>query len=468
MNTLPMVKVAATALILGTTMVGCSMDGFAQRPSAASSSRAQQMAASAAAAATKAMAKKQALKAVTLAEVAVTNAPRDAGYRTLLGQAYLGAGRFQSAEQSFADALTLDPERERAALNLALAQVALGKREAALATLADYRDKLPATDYGLALALAGNTEEAVRVLEFATRAPDATAKTRQNLALAYAMAGKWANARVTAVQDLSPDEADARIAGWASFVKPAGSWDQVASLLGVKPAVDNGMPVALALATTSTTQMASQSAISVPSDSPTEAMPAATDAAPAADAPAFETTTQPRSDGAIAVPTAEAAPAPRPAVEMAPVAVAVAPSQPAVAPVETAPTIKADPRPLKQAAAAPRMAAMRPAVATRVASGGKFVVQLGAFASATGAERAWTRATGQLDLAAYSPINGSFRRANANLVRLAVGGLATRSDADQLCARIRNMGSPCFVRLQSGDTPARWAQKKSPVRVATR
>jgi thioredoxin-like negative regulator of GroEL len=80
------------------------------------------------------------------------------------------AGRFASAEQSFRDAITLDPAPGRTMLNLALAEIALGRKEAAQSTLAQARGAVADADYGLALALAGDTKGAVAVLEGA--APD--------------------------------------------------------------------------------------------------------------------------------------------------------------------------------------------------------------------------------------------------------------------------------------------------------
>src|SRR5690349_3032059 len=44
-------------------------------------------------------------EAVSLAERAVERSPTDAAFRSLLGNAYLSAGRFRSAEAAFADAL---------------------------------------------------------------------------------------------------------------------------------------------------------------------------------------------------------------------------------------------------------------------------------------------------------------------------------------------------------------------------
>ena len=290
MNTISIAKLAASALVLSTTMIGCSMSGTAERPGAVSDGQSAKMAAVAANRASKALGKKQIDRAVALAEAAVEAQPRDAGYRMLLGQVYLSAGRFQSAQQSFADTLTLDPEREKAALNLALTQIALGKPDAAKSTLSDYRDKLPAADFGLAIALAGDAEEAVRVLEFATRAPDANATTRQNLALAYALAGKWNNARVMAVQDLTAEDADARITQWAQFARPGGAPSQVAALLGTQPNADAGQPTRLALAPMASPVQAAAAEVDIPPVAPAEPESATVAAASAV---AYETPVEP-------------------------------------------------------------------------------------------------------------------------------------------------------------------------------
>lgn len=456
MNSTSTLRLTASALVFGTMMMAGTVTGQAQGATSVSDAKAARQAVSFAQRATKALAKKKATKAVLLAENAVAFAPRDANYRMLLGQAYLAAGRFQSAEQTFSDTLTLSPERERAALNLALAQTALGKGEAAQATLADYRDKLPAADFGLALALAGNSTEAVRVLEFAARAPDADAKTRQNLALAYALAGKWTNAKVMAVQDITPDEADARLATWAGFARPGGGSMQVASLLGVKPVADGGQPTRLALAT-----------------------PAAPVAVAALEAPA--PVAEPVAPEPVAVAVVDTTPAFETLV--APVAPVVVAPVVVATPVKAAPApalIRAEPRPVRQAVVPPSQPAKvvrtavvnRPAVAIKAAAfrpakGGQFVVQLGAFQNASFAERAWNRVSGRVSLTNYEAINGAAKVRNANLVRVSVGNFATRADADKMCARIKQTGNVCFVRVQSGDAPARWAQKHT-FKVASR
>ena len=56
-----------------------------------------------------------------------------------------------------------------------------------------------------------------------------------------------------AAQDISPDLVDARVQQWMALAKPAHSYDQVASLVGVSPAAaDPGQPVRLALNADST------------------------------------------------------------------------------------------------------------------------------------------------------------------------------------------------------------------------
>ena len=441
-------RLIASALVVGSSMMLASVSGQAQGADAGSETRVVREAQSFAVRASKALVKKNAVKAAALAERAVELEGRNADYRMLLGQTYLAAGRFQSAEQAFADTLTLNPEKERAALNLSLAQVALGKYIAAQSTLADYRDKLAAADFGLALALAGNPQEAVQILEFATRAPDATAKTRQNLALAYALAGKWTNAKVMAVQDITPDEADARLAVWAGFARPGGGPAQVAALLGVKPAADSGLPTRLALS--SPAAAVAVAAVEVPAVQSVEAPVAIADTTPT-----FET------------------PAPAEPAKVQPVVVAAAPApaliradpQPARQAVKSSPQRTVSAKPAMKPVAAP-VGPLRNASVQRTKSG-KFVVQLGAFQTAASAQRAWNRISSRVDLSNYEATNGATKLRNASLVRVSVGSFGQRADADRMCARIKKTGNVCFVRVQEGDAPARWAQNNS-FKVASR
>jgi len=200
-----------------------------------------------AAEAQKALSSGQVDKAIELAEALVAANPREASYRALLGQAYLRAGRFESSAQALNDAMKLGDNSSRTALSLALANVGQGKNREAVAILDDWRDAIPAADLGLAYALAGETNRGVAILSDALRAGDNTPKLRQNLAYAFALDGRWREARLMVSQDVPAGQVDARLSDWASKAKPEDGRVRVASLIGAPNRQDSGMPTALAL-----------------------------------------------------------------------------------------------------------------------------------------------------------------------------------------------------------------------------
>ncbi len=455
------IKIAVSGLALGMSLTGGQATNVTPSTSSAEAKQLQ-VAAEAAAKASVALAAQNYRNAIRFGETAVEFAPRNASYRMMLGQAYLGAGRFASAETSFSDTLTLMPDNGRAALNLALTEIAQGKRDQAISTLADYRAKLAVSDYGLAVGLAGDVQSAIVTLEGAIRGGDTDAKTRQNLALSYALAGRWADARVMAMQDLSGNDVNDRIAQWATFVRPASSYDQVASLLGVRPVPDSGQPTRLALN-------------------------GFVDMAVAAAEPAPVSADQPPVETARTVPVAET-PAVVAPVTMAQSAVAGMVMEERREVVQALPpvyemnnrTIADVARPTKQIvkpAALPRPAisgaVVQPKRIVRSVEAGRFVVQLGAFENAMVSRDAWKRLSSRYALANFDPANSAVKVSGATFVRLSVGGFETRADANRVCTRIRAAGGTCFVRGVLGDAPAHWAQRATsksskPVRIAAR
>lgn len=423
----------AAALLTGATLAG----GIAATASIDTGNPAR--AASEAKTARKALDRHDADKAIARAESAVALDPRNAGYRTLLGQAYLAAGRFPSAVSALGDALSLDPASGTAALHLALAQIAVGQWDAARETL-NTHDAIPGRDRGLAYALAGDPGTAVAVLTQAARGPDADAKTRQNLALSLALAGRWNEAKAVASFDMSPADVDARMAQWAAFATPTGAADQVAALLGVVPVEDTGQPVRLALSTTTPNRVAVAQAVS-PADSLPQSQVA--DVAP----PAIE--------------VAEIAVGSAPGVVFAPrreIVQALPAPRPMQVPTATA-AVRAPKAPLSVDAPARPMVAWTPAR-------GDFYVQLGAFENAAVAEDAWNRLSHRIAaLEAHTPTGAKIASGGQNFYRLAVGGFA-RGDADALCRKVRAGGGRCFVRAGAGDTVAAWA--KAGVQLAMR
>lgn len=432
-----------SALVLGGTMVGCTATGnhlaTASDRAAARTAKAAHRDAEKAA---RALAQRDPA-AVAFAESAVSQAPRDAGYRLLLGQGYMQAGRFASARDTYADVLQLMPDNGKAALNLALAQIATGDWSAARATLAAHEQAIPAADLGLATALAGNPTGAITILNAAARAPGATAKVRQNLALSYALAGRWDMARIAAASDMSAADLDARMEQWAAFAQPKGAPDQVASLLGVTPVPDAGRPVALAL------------------NAPTPVMPIAE--APvqtaAVEAPKPVATDTP----APSAPAAAAAPAQFAQVRFAP-------HREVVQPLPTM-LIRADAAPAKLAlrdGGLRRVVQDVPAATSlaHAAPTGDWFVQLGAFSNAAVARSGWTNATRRFaSLSDHQPTGARFDAEQGSLYRLSVGGF-TRDVAVQMCRTYRAKGGACFVRREAGDRIAQWL--RTPVQMASR
>lgn len=186
-------------------------------------------------------------RAIAAAERAVELSPSNAGHRALLGQVYLSVGRFASAQESFDAAVQLGDTSTHTVVGHALALIGTGHQDQALGLVEANAQTLPASDYGLALALAGQAERGAMVLADVVRAGEATARDRQNLALSLALAGRWLEARLIAAQDLGPNVAGERMEQWAAIAQTPDHRMRVASVLGTSVTEDPGMPVRLAL-----------------------------------------------------------------------------------------------------------------------------------------------------------------------------------------------------------------------------
>lgn len=349
-------------------------------------------------------------RAITLAEAAVAADGRNAALRQLLANAYLRAGRFESARQTYADALELGDDSARAALGLVLADLALGRNDAATDTLNTYGDALNPADLGLALVMAGQNQRGIDVLVGALRDGNTAPKLRQNLAYAYALSGLWSEARLMVGQVLPADRVDARLQGWAAMARPEDSRRRVATLLGTPLVGDTGQPQALALA-------------HFPAAAPTHPVEAAS-AQPAPAVPAAPPVPQApvAADGALA------------RIELPPSA-PLAPAMPAVAAKPAAPV--APPVP-----AAPRKAVA--AVITR--KPGTHFVQLGAFSSEEGARRAWHHFVKRTPaLAGHAQVITRVAVSGHAVWRLQAAGFYGRAPAATLCGAMKAHGGACLV-----------------------
>jgi D-alanyl-D-alanine carboxypeptidase len=380
--------------------------------------------------------------AIELAERAVAKNPDDAGFRTLLGNAYFAGGRFRSAEAAFTDSLTIYGKQPQVVLKLALAQIALGNNAAAVQSLDAGRPVLDTSDYGLALALAGRADEAIAVLDPAARQVGADATVRQNLALAHALRGDWAEAKTIAAQDVPAGQLDARMQQRMQLASPRHASDQVAALVGVTPAAsDAGQPVQLAL-NKGDTRLAQST------DAPAQQNIAA--AAPAAEAPAkpaFVATAAPQPMPAPVLAVAPAPPPPR-----AGTLAALAESA-----VNEAKSVLAS---VMHNGEAPKAAKPRRAVLLAHRGNSSTVVQLGSYGSADRVLAAWDKAARKYSaLKSYAPMSARFASPKGTFYRLSIRGFSGFSEANALCNSLKAKGGSCFVRNFAGDTPVQYAAR---------
>lgn len=475
-----------SAVVLGSLMVGCS--GGQDHPKLAS------LEAPGSAKVERLLADKDYDAALAQAEGFVAAEPRNSDARALLARAYLANGRYVAARTAFQDAIALGNRDPRTIVSLAMAQAGLGDLRTARELLADHIGDLPAADYGLAMAMAGDPREGTRALLEAVRQPGATATTRQNLAYALAMAGAWGQARLIAGQDLPGREAEARIGEWTQFLSKGNETDRVVAMLGVSPRTDDaGLPTRLALnaAPEAPTQLASAADAAGDATAPAEASPAEAspteEAKPAptavamaapADKPAFAPNAlaavlakppvapisvtadepleqaEPRRAAPESVPAPSAAPAvartaePTAAVVKAAFSTSASPATkptpvPLQATLKTAFAQKPSQGPARDAKFVSRLGAP---VAEGKAS--DWVVQLGAFDSDALARNQWSRLSQSREmLKSYKAVHSTVALNGRTFYRLAIRGFEDRGAAVTACNVLRTRGQACFVRL---------------------
>jgi len=370
-------------------------------------------------------------RALQLAELSVEAEPQNRDYRALLARIYMAKGRFVSAERTLMDVMELGQMDPRTVISLALCRIAQGNTASAISLIDANRSILPVSDYGLTLALAGRSGEAIGILTDAVRIDSASSRTRQNLALAYALDGRWRDARVMASQDMAQDDVNQRIAEWAQFAQPGAHTLRVAGLLKVRPDMsDMGQPVRLAL------------------NGAAPAALAMMDMAPVA--PAFDSLS----------------PDPQ-AFELAAIEPKLVPESAGFAAVETevsaAQMALAEPKidaPLIRASVVPVKLAMADVPTSKPASiGGSHLVQVGAFSSTASAQAAWNKYSAKFGaLRGYKSASSTVTVNGRKLTRLAAVGFENAGRAGAVCKQIKSQGGACFVVPNKGSQSIRMAQ----------
>ena len=426
------IRLAVSTALVSTALAGCSGN---VAPSAARSVGKAEVA----------LAKGKSDKAVTHAEAAVLATPRDPYVRTLLGNAYLEAGRFSSAAQSFQDAIDLGDTSPRTAVSLSLALTGMGDRAAAIYALEKNEPAIDPADFGLAIALAGQPQRGVTVLSNTLRAGNNTAKVRQNLAYAYAMSGQWREARLMVAEDVPADMVGDRMAQWGAMARPELFRARIASLLDVEIVDDPGQPQMLALSNNPSVDMLAAETIEEPDATvlaANEELPAVAPTAPierlALDGNFLESAD-------VETETVSAKP------KAAPARVAAAPAAP-----ERIPAVTPAPAPRKAAASAPRLSL----------ASGDYNIQLGSYFSMDDSEEGWSKFQQMYPELADAERVISKARVNGKLYfRVAAVGYA-KDSARALCSNVKGKGGSCIAYAQSNPLPGAIANGK--IRVAAR
>ncbi|MBX7533080.1 SPOR domain-containing protein [Qipengyuania sp. 1XM1-15A] len=440
-NTL--IRLAVTTALASTALAGCT--GKVAPTAAHSAAKAET-----------ALKKGKSDKAVDHAEAAVLASPRDAYTRTLLGNAYLEAGRFASAAQAFSDAIELGDTSPRTVISLSLAQTGMGDRPAAIYTLERHEAAIDPADYGLAIALAGQPQRGVHVLSNALRGGQNTPKVRQNLAYAYAMSGQWREARIMVAEDVPADKVGDRMAEWGAIARPEQYRTRIASLLDVEIQNDPGLPTMLALNNNPSVDMlASENVEQADSDFAFAAeLPAA---APAEEIESFDVDTEATfADAAPAVPVADEprfVPA-QPAADK-PVVVASLDSEDEVSKPIAKPAAASKPAPA--AKPAPRLAAAK----------GDYNIQLGSYFTMEDALAGWDKFQAMYPELADAERTISRARVNGRLYfRVAATGYA-KDTARSMCSSVKGKGGGCIAYAQDNPLPGALLDNGA-VRVAAR
>ncbi|WP_373491138.1 SPOR domain-containing protein [Parasphingorhabdus sp.] len=465
-------KMAASSMVFATMLTGCGPFGGDSVASISGKPATAKDSAKYAKKAEEALAKGDLDVAIAYAERSVAGVGSDPETRALLGQAYLAAGRLASAERSFQDAMELGKSDARTILSLSLTQLGQGKADKAKSLIVNNRQYIPSADYGLALALCGDSKSAIEILEQAIRGSSATGRTRQNLGLAYALDGRWKEAKLMAMQDVAPAAVNDRVMEWAQMARPGAYATRVATVLNVTPvANDPGQPVQLALQSSyaptdvaaSPAQDYGREVASFDRNSPLPAIgPSPKDDAEV-DFLAAENNVKVASVSLPASSATAKSTADAPLIKAATNPVRAAPTTKFVtesdrpAPARTAAVqTSMSPKPMLQ------KAAYQPTTNSADQTTGTHLVQLGAFSSPENAKRAWGILSAKnSELTSFQYASSRINVKGRTLYRLAAVGFGNAQTAGAMCAGIKAKGGNCIVRQATG------VNKVAPSRMAS-
>jgi len=152
-----------------------------------------------------------------------------------LSKAQLYLNQTGLAVETARRAVQIDPEDPESRSVLGVAMDVHGDHQGAISIYADAITRFPGSmsilsNYGLSMIMAGDMEEGTRMLEDVVRDPRATARDRQNLALAYALGGDFDRGGALAAIDLDVDGVRANLL-YADMLRALSPRARFASLI---------------------------------------------------------------------------------------------------------------------------------------------------------------------------------------------------------------------------------------------
>lgn len=344
----------------------------------------------------------------------------DSGNATVLrnlGRAYVAMNDPQKAQHAYMSALEIDPGSARTLNGLAISYDMTGDYETAQqhyrAGLALEPNNIDIkNNLAYSLITSKKYTEAIAILEPLVKNPNATERQRNNLALAYGLVGRDADAKLVLGGDHAPAQVERNIRTYAQM---RGEPMQAASITAVgRPSFENKN-------------------ISLTEPQPTPAMAPAPVAVTEMVEPApAEMIGVPEGSVVIADSKPAQAPAPRPVAQAHPAPAAPAPTpapaEPRSQPVDLAPA---------QPAAPATTAAILPT------AGGSSKIFLGKFPTESAAREAWIRVW-TANSATLSSLVASIEPNSGQMALYAVGS-DNADSASAICTRLRQNGVSCGV-----------------------
>jgi len=170
--------------------------------------------------------------------LAIEREPANANLRYGYGRTLMALTRPQEAAEQFRAAVAANPKDGRAFNGLGVALDQAGDHNAAQQAYMDGLEIVPdhpglENNLAFSMLLSGDIADAVARFEQIARQPQATARNRQNLALAYGLAGDTARAAAMAGQDLGAAEVKNNLAAYERLRRLAAG-DRNAELLRLR------------------------------------------------------------------------------------------------------------------------------------------------------------------------------------------------------------------------------------------